>query len=95
MPFPLISSQNVLCTQITCMHVSLTTRVIYCKECWESQCSMLTILQGMLTDLVGHTTGSHWHISHNVKAVVSSWLEVINDITGRVVANNNLVFLIV
>lgn len=52
MPIPLISTHNVLCTHITCMHFSLTTRVIYCKECWESQHSILTILQGMLTDLV-------------------------------------------
>lgn len=77
------------------MHVSLTTKVIYCMECWEAQCSVLTILQGMLTDLVGHTTGSHWHISHDVKAVVSSWLKIIDDITGGVVSNNNLVFFVV
>lgn len=49
----------------------------------------------MLTDLVGHTTGSHWHISHDVKAVVSSWLKIIDDVAGRVVANNDLVFFVV
>lgn len=84
----LISFQNMLCIQ-----ASLTTKMIYCEECWKR--FKLTILQGMLTDLVWHSTGSHWHISYNVKAVVSSWLQVIDDVTGSVVANNNLVFFVV
>lgn len=49
----------------------------------------------MLADLVWHTTCSHRHIGHDVEAVVASRLQVVNDVTGGVVSNDNLVFFVV
>lgn len=57
--------------------------------------SKLTILQGVLTDLIRHTTGSHWHVSHDVEAVIPSRLKVIDNVAGCVVADHNLVFFVV
>lgn len=57
--------------------------------------SVLTVLQGVLGDLVRHTTGAHWHVRHNVKAVVPRGFQVIDDIAGRVVANDHLVLFVV
>lgn len=57
--------------------------------------SVLTILQSVLTDLVGHATGAHGHVRHNVKAVVPCRFQVIDDVAGRVIANNHLVLFVV
>lgn len=45
--------------------------------------------------MVGHAAGSIGHVGHDVKGIVVRRLQVIDDVARRVVANDNLVFLIV
>jgi len=56
---------------------------------------MLTVLQGVLTDLVGHSAGPHRHVRHDVEAVVAPRLQVLDNVAGGVVADHRLVLLVV
>ena len=56
---------------------------------------MLTVLQGVLADLVGHTAGPHGHVGHDVEGVVAGGLQVLDDVAGGVVADHGLELLVV
>lgn len=58
-------------------------------------CSGLTIFKRALEHMVWHTTGSHRHVGYNVEGVIASWLQIVNNVSGCIVPNNNLIFLIV
>lgn len=55
----------------------------------------LTVLQCMLYDVVGHAAGAHRHVRHDIESVVPRRLQVVHDVAGGVVADDNLVFLVV
>lgn len=56
---------------------------------------LLTVLQGALDHMVRHAAGSHGHVGYDVKSVIASWAQVIDDVACCVVANNNLILLVV
>lgn len=45
--------------------------------------------------MVGHAAGSHWHVRYNVERVVLRRLQVVDDVAGGVVADDNLVLFVV
>lgn len=55
----------------------------------------LTILQGLLDYMVGHAAGPHGHVGHDVEGVVPGRLQVVNNVARGVVADDDLIFLIV
>lgn len=55
----------------------------------------LTVLQRVLEHVVRHATGSHGHVGHHVEGVVTSRLQIINNVASRIVSDDYLIFLVV
>lgn len=58
-------------------------------------CSGLTIFKRALEHVVRHTTRSHRHVGYDVEGVIASWLQIVNNVSGCIVSNDCLIFLIV
>ncbi len=56
---------------------------------------LLTVLECVLYDVVRHAAGTHGHVRYDVKGVVSPGLQVINDVAGGIVTDNNLVLFVI
>lgn len=56
---------------------------------------VLTVLECVLDDVVGHAAGSHGHVRHDVEGVVLRRLQVVDDVARGVVADDNLVLFVV
>lgn len=54
-----------------------------------------TVLQGALGHVVRHLAGPHGHVGHDVERVVARRLQVIDDIMSGVIAEDDLVLLVI
>lgn len=82
---------------VSSLHLTLCLSVVLCSP-WEGLDYLglsLTIFKRVLEHIVWHSTGSHWHVGHNVEGVVASRLQVINNVASCIISNDNLIFLIV
>lgn len=49
----------------------------------------------MLDDVVRHAAGSHRHVGYDVEGVVLCRLQVVHDVSGGVIADDNLVLFVI
>lgn len=60
-----------------------------------AHCAELTILQCVSRNLLRHTAGSHGHVGHYIKRVVTCRLQIIHNVASCVISNHCLVLFIV